>query len=220
MRTREPHLYAIGDAVGGLMLAHTAGTKASSPRTHRRRQGHASMDYTAQPRATYCRPEIALGRAHEQQCQEKNLPYKVGKVPFQAIAKATHRRRVRGLREVIGNTGDRRHARRARHRPARDGLIAEATLAFSLEATPWEIGARDPSPPDPVRGHRRGRDGGRRPAHQLLSRRIPRRERPAMADTGTAFEHLGASVGLTDDDLIGMYASSPRRARWTNGCGS
>src|SRR5205809_560227 len=25
MRTREPHLYAIGDAVGGLMLAHTAG---------------------------------------------------------------------------------------------------------------------------------------------------------------------------------------------------
>ena len=25
MRTSEPHLYAIGDVVGGLMLAHTAG---------------------------------------------------------------------------------------------------------------------------------------------------------------------------------------------------
>ena len=40
MRTREPHVYAIGDIVGGLWLAHTAGHEGitAAPR-HRRRGG-------------------------------------------------------------------------------------------------------------------------------------------------------------------------------------
>ncbi len=68
MRTREPHVYAIGDIVGGLWLAHTAGhegliaahTIAGEADVH-------EMDYTSQPRATYCRPEIAsIGLTEEQ----------------------------------------------------------------------------------------------------------------------------------------------------------
>ena len=141
MRTREPHLYAIGDVVGGLMLAHTAGhegllaahTIAGDKDTH-------PIDYVAQPRATYCRPEIASVGLTEQQCQERGLPYKVGKVPFQAIAKAVIGGEYEGFAKVIGNTqtGDTLgvhviglHA---------TDLIAEATLALGLEATPWEIG--------------------------------------------------------------------------------
>src|SRR6478735_12050734 len=60
MRTKEPHVYAIGDAIGGLWLAHTAAhegltvahTIAGDKDVH-------EMDYSTQPRATYCRPEIA-----------------------------------------------------------------------------------------------------------------------------------------------------------------
>ena len=89
MRTREPHVYAVGDIVGGLWLAHTAAHEgiiaahmiAGESDVH-------EMDYDRQPRATYCRPEIASIGLTEQQCQERGLPYKVGKVPFQAIAKA------------------------------------------------------------------------------------------------------------------------------------
>jgi dihydrolipoamide dehydrogenase len=142
MRTREPHLYAIGDAVGGLMLAHTAGhegilaahTIAGDKDTH-------PMDYTAQPRATYCRPEIASVGLTEQQAQERGLPYKVGKVPFQAIAKAIIGGEYEGFAKVIGNkeTGDTLGVHVIG--PHATDLIAEATLAFSLEATPWEIGA-------------------------------------------------------------------------------
>ena len=40
--------------------------------------------------------------------------------------------------------------------------------ASTLEATPWEIGARDPRPPDALGGHRRGGDGRRRAVAQLL----------------------------------------------------
>src|SRR3954453_11702990 len=141
-RTREPHLYAIGDAVGGLMLAHTAGhegilaahTIAGDKDTH-------PMDYTAQPRATYCRPEIASVGLTEQQAQERGLPFKVGKVPFQAIAKAIIGGDYEGFAKVIGNpdTGDTLGVHVIG--PHATDLIAEATLAFSLEATPWEIGA-------------------------------------------------------------------------------
>jgi dihydrolipoamide dehydrogenase len=141
MRTREPHLYAIGDVVGGLMLAHTAGhegilaahTIAGDKDTH-------PMSYVEQPRTTYCRPEIASVGLTEQQCQEQDLPYKVGKVPFQAIAKALIAGEYEGFAKVIGNTktGDTLGVHVIG--PHATDLIAEATLAISLEATPWEIG--------------------------------------------------------------------------------
>ena len=148
MRTRDPHLYAIGDVVGGLMLAHTAGHEgilaahviAGDKDVH-------PMDYVEQPRATYCRPEIASVGLTEQQVQEKNLPYKVGKVPFQAIAKAIIGGEYEGFAKVIGNTetGDTLGVHVIG--PHATDLIAEATLAFSLEATPWEIGgATHPHP--------------------------------------------------------------------------
>src|SRR3954462_11749473 len=141
MRPREAHLYAIGDVVGGLMLAHTAGhegilaahTIAGDKDTH-------PMDYVAQPRATYCRPEIASVGLTEQQCKDQGIPYKVGKVPFQAIAKAIIGGEYEGFAKVIGNpeTGDTLGV----HAIGRDAttLIPEATFGFSLEATPWEIG--------------------------------------------------------------------------------
>jgi dihydrolipoamide dehydrogenase len=141
MRTREPHLYAIGDAVGGLMLAHTAGhegilaahTIAGDKDTH-------PVSYVEQPRAIYCRPEIASVGLTEQQCQEQDLPYKVGKVPFQAIAKALIGGEYEGFAKVIGNTqtGDTLGVHVIG--PHATDLIAEATLAISLEATPWEVG--------------------------------------------------------------------------------
>jgi len=142
MRTREPHLYAIGDVVGGLMLAHTAGhegilaahTIAGDKDTH-------AMDYVAQPRATYCRPEIASVGLTEQQCKDQGIPYKVGKVPFQAIAKAVIGGEYEGFAKVIGNpeTGDTLGVHIIG--PHATDLISEATLGSFLDATPWEIGA-------------------------------------------------------------------------------
>jgi dihydrolipoamide dehydrogenase len=141
MRTREPHLYAIGDVVGGLMLAHTAGHEGilAAHVIAGDRDVHP-MDYVEQPRATYCRPEIASVGLTEQQCQERGLAYKVGKVPFQAIAKAVIGGEYEGFAKVIGNTetGDTLGVHVIG--PHATDLIAEATLAFQLEATPWEIG--------------------------------------------------------------------------------
>ena len=148
MRTREPHLYAIGDVVGGLMLAHTAGHEGilAAHVIAGDKDVHA-MDYVEQPRATYCRPEIASVGLTEDQVKERGLPYKVGKVPFQAIAKAIIGGEYEGFAKVIGNpeTGDTLGVHVIG--PHATDLVAEATLAFSLEATPWEIGgATHPHP--------------------------------------------------------------------------
>jgi dihydrolipoamide dehydrogenase len=147
-RTREPHLYAIGDIVGGLMLAHTAAHEglvaahviAGEKDVH-------PVDYVRQPRATYSRPEVASVGLTEQQCLEQEIPYKVGKVPFQAIAKAIIGGEYEGFCKVIGHKETDDTLGIHLIGPHATDLLAEASLAFELDATPWEVGgATHPHP--------------------------------------------------------------------------
>ncbi|HUP54367.1 MAG TPA: dihydrolipoyl dehydrogenase, partial [Methylomirabilota bacterium] len=141
MRTKEPHVYAIGDVIGGLWLAHTAAHEgliaahviAGDTDVH-------EMDYTKQPHATYCRPEIASVGLTEEQVKAAGTPYKVGKVPFQAIAKAIIAGDYEGFAKVISNTENQDILGIHVVGPHATDLIAEASLAFELDATAWEIG--------------------------------------------------------------------------------
>jgi dihydrolipoamide dehydrogenase len=141
MRTREPHVYAIGDVIGGLWLAHTAAhegliaahTIAGDADVH-------EMDYTRQPRATYCRPEIASIGLTEAQCAERGFKVKIGKVPFQAIAKAIIGGEYEGFAKVIANADTNDTLGVHIVGPHATDLIAEASLGFELDVTPWEIG--------------------------------------------------------------------------------
>jgi len=141
MRTKEPHVYAIGDVIGGLWLAHTAAHEgliaahaiAGDADVH-------EMDYTRQPRATYCRPEIASIGLTEAQCAERGFKVKIGKVPFQAIGKAIIGGEYEGFAKVIQDVETSDTLGVHIIGPHATDLIAEASLAFELDATPWEIG--------------------------------------------------------------------------------
>jgi dihydrolipoamide dehydrogenase len=141
MRTKEPHVYAIGDIVGGLMLAHTAAHEgilaahviAGDTNVH-------PIDYVKQPRATYCRPEIASIGLTQAQAEERGRPIKVGKVPFQAIAKAIIGGDYEGFAKVIADKETDETLGIHLIGPHATDLIAEASVAFELEAAPWEIG--------------------------------------------------------------------------------
>ena len=100
MRTREPHLYAIGDVVGGLMLAHTAGHEGivAAHVIAGEKDVHA-IDYVKQPKATYCRPEIASIGLTEQQCRGAGTARQDRQGAVPGDRQGDHRRRVRGLRE-------------------------------------------------------------------------------------------------------------------------
>ena len=142
MRTKEPHLYAIGDIVGGLMLAHTAAhegiiaahTIAGDADVH-------PMDYVKQPKATYCRPEIASVGLTEQECEKQGLPTKIAKIPFQAVGKAIIGGEYEGFAKIIANAETDETLGIHLIGPHATDLIGEASLALTLEATPWEIGA-------------------------------------------------------------------------------
>jgi len=141
IRTKEQHVYAIGDVVGGLMLAHTAAHEgivaahiiAGDKDVH-------PIDYVKQPRATYCRPEIASIGLTQQQAEERGRPIKIGKVPFQAIAKAIIGGEYEGFAKVIADKETDETLGIHLIGPHATDLIAEASVAFELEATPWEIG--------------------------------------------------------------------------------
>jgi dihydrolipoamide dehydrogenase len=142
MRTRDPHLYAIGDAIGGLLLAHTAGHEGiTAAHTIAGDRDVPEFDYNEQPRATYCRPEIASIGLTQQQCEERGIPIKVGKVPFQAIAKAIIYGEYEGFAKVIGHAETNDTLGVHIIGPHATDLIAETSLGLELEATPWEIGA-------------------------------------------------------------------------------
>ncbi len=142
MRTAEPHVYAIGDIVGGLWLAHTAAHEGlTAVHTIAEDAGVHPMDYVNQPRATFTRPEIASIGLTEQACAEQGLVVSVGRVPFQAIAKAVIGGSREGFAKVIahGDTG----AVLGIHiiGPHATELIAEGSLAATLTATMDAIGA-------------------------------------------------------------------------------
>ncbi|MDQ3127877.1 MAG: dihydrolipoyl dehydrogenase [Chloroflexota bacterium] len=142
MRTKEQHVYAIGDVVGGLMLAHTAAHEgivaahviAGDKDIH-------PVDYVKQPRATYCRPEIASIGLTQAQAEERGRPLKIGKVPFQAIAKALIGGEYEGFAKIIADKETDETLGIHLIGPHATDLIAEASVAFELEAAPWEIGA-------------------------------------------------------------------------------
>jgi dihydrolipoamide dehydrogenase len=141
METAEPHLYAIGDIIGGLWLAHVAAHEGINAVTAITGGEVHTLDYVTMPRATYSRPQIAsIGRT-QQECERDAIPFKVGKVPFQAIGKAV----------IVGETGG--FAKIIAHAETDEilgihligthvtELIAEASAAMLFESTAWELGA-------------------------------------------------------------------------------
>lgn len=141
MRTAEPHLYAIGDLIGGLLLAHVAAHEGIAA-VHAIAGAEAEhVDYLKMPRATYSRPQIAsIGRS-EQECQRDDIPYRTGRFPFQASAKALIDGEYGGFVKVIAHKDTDELLGVHMIGPHVTDLISEASAAMLLEATAWEVGA-------------------------------------------------------------------------------
>ena len=80
-RTNVPGVYAIGDANGHHMLAHTAYREAEvAVSTILGKQDF--MRYTANPSVIYTQPEIASVGKTEEECKAKGIDYEVKKLPM------------------------------------------------------------------------------------------------------------------------------------------
>jgi dihydrolipoamide dehydrogenase len=141
MHTAQEHVYAIGDAIGGLMLAHVAAHEGIVAAHEIAGEGPEPIDYDHQPRATYTHPQVASIGLTEQQCTERGIAIKKGVFNFAAVAKAVIVGETEGFAKVIADAATDEVLGVHLFGPAVTDLIAEAALGMTLEATAWEIGA-------------------------------------------------------------------------------
>ena len=88
MRTNKPHVYAIGDCTGKLLLAHTAEAQGVVAAETIAGAETMTIDYAMIPRATYCQPQIGSFGYTEQQAKDRGHDVKTAKFPFTANGKA------------------------------------------------------------------------------------------------------------------------------------
>ena len=118
MRTNLPNVFAIGDCVGGKLLAHKAeeeGVVAAEVIAGK----PVHMHYHSIPSVVYTWPEIAAVGLAEHEVKASGREYRVGKFPFSANGRARTIGRDARLREVHRRREDRRAARRAHDRAER-----------------------------------------------------------------------------------------------------
>lgn len=102
METNLSHVYAIGDATGGIMLAHVASTEGMIAAEHIAGR-KVEMDYRAIPSAIFTHPEIATVGQTEQELKIKGITYKVSKFPFSANGKALSLGETIGLVKILAD---------------------------------------------------------------------------------------------------------------------
>ncbi|MNC31071.1 Dihydrolipoyl dehydrogenase [compost metagenome] len=140
MQTTEPHIYAIGDCIGGLQLAHAASHEGLVAVNHI--AGEESHGYQADqtPRCVYTRPEVASVGITEKEAADRGIKVKIGKVPFSAIGKALVQGEKEGFVKIVADAATNDIVGVQMIGAHVTELIGQAALAQLLDATPWEIG--------------------------------------------------------------------------------
>ncbi len=139
MRTNLPNVYAIGDAVGGKLLAHKAeeeGVVAAEVIA-----GHpARMDYKSIPAVVYTWPEIATVGLAEHEVKQSGRSFKVGKFPFSANGRARSMNETSGFVKFIADADTDELLGCHMIGPNASELIQEVVLAFEFRGSSEDIG--------------------------------------------------------------------------------
>lgn len=100
LQTHVPHIYAIGDVIGGALLAHKAEEEGVfAVETIHGQKPH--MQYHLIPNVVYTWPEVASVGYTEEYLKEKGTSYRVGKFPFSALGRARASMDTDGFVKVI-----------------------------------------------------------------------------------------------------------------------
>jgi dihydrolipoamide dehydrogenase len=108
LRTNVPGIYAIGDVIGGMMLAHKA-TKEGEIVAEIIAGHKAAFDVRTIPAVVFTDPEIASTGLTEDEAKAKgHAELKVGKFPFAALGRALSVNDTEGFVKVVadGKTGE------------------------------------------------------------------------------------------------------------------
>src|SRR5438477_765096 len=129
LHTSADGVWAIGDVIGGIMLAHVASYEGVCAVENIAGQGNRIPDYRAAPNCIYTDPEIAHVGLGEKEAKEKGIAVKVGRFPFAASGRALTLGQSEGYVKVLADAESGKLLGAHIIGPRATDLIAEATLA-------------------------------------------------------------------------------------------
>lgn len=138
-QTNVPTVYAVGDCIGGAMLAHKASEEGVAC-VEKIVTGFGKVDYHAIPAIVYTHPEIGCVGKTEEQLKEEGVEYKRGVCPYGANGRARALGDTDGRVKILADAKTDRilgvHAIGSR---AGD-LVAEVAVAMSFSASAEDLG--------------------------------------------------------------------------------
>jgi dihydrolipoamide dehydrogenase len=138
--TDDPSMWAVGDAIGNLLLAHVAGAEGMIAAEAIAGEGPEPLDYNRVPRVTYTRPQVASVGMTVQQAKDAGRDAKSQRITLRTNAMALIHGETDGIAKVVFDreSGDLLGVHL--FGPNVSELIAEASLGRFLEASAWELG--------------------------------------------------------------------------------
>jgi dihydrolipoamide dehydrogenase len=133
LQTNIPNIYAAGDVVGGMMLAHKATAEGECAAANAVGQT-AKMRYKAIPACIYTSPEVASVGMPEDEARAHH-DIEIGRFPFQANGKAMILDQTYGMVKIIAEKKYGEVLGVHIIGPHATDLIAEAVLGMSIEMT-------------------------------------------------------------------------------------
>ncbi|MBS4202964.1 dihydrolipoyl dehydrogenase [Lederbergia citrea] len=140
LQTKESHIYAIGDVIGGLQLAHVASHEGIKAVEHITGIKSEPITYENVSKCIYSHPEAASVGFTEEEAKEKGYHVKIGKFSFRAIGKALVFGDADGFVKIVADEKTNDILGVHMIGPHVTDMISEAGLARVLDATPWEVG--------------------------------------------------------------------------------
>lgn len=139
-QTKDNHIYAVGDCIGNLQLAHVATKEAINAVTHMADSEPYQLDYNQVPRCIYSSPEVASIGMTEAQLKAQDILFQAHKIPLNAIGKAVIEGNKNGFGKILVDPDTKDILGVSLVGPKVTELINEVALAQFLDASSLELG--------------------------------------------------------------------------------
>jgi dihydrolipoamide dehydrogenase len=138
LRTNVGGIYALGDLIGGMMLAHKA-TKEGEVVAEIIAGHKAAVDVRTVPAVVFTDPEVASAGLTEDEAKAKGLTVKLGKFPFVALGRALSVNDSEGFVKVLLDAKTEEILGVHIVGNGASDMIAEATLAIEMGAVAQDV---------------------------------------------------------------------------------
>lgn len=132
-------IYALGDVIGGAMLAHKASEEGVAlVETLAGKPGHVRPDTI--PAVVYTHPELAQVGRTEEQLKQTDTPYRAGRFYFKANGRAKSMASEEGFVKILAHADTDEILGVHIVGPGASELIAEAVVAMEMRASSEDLG--------------------------------------------------------------------------------